>query len=319
MYYLYLKKSHNQQSLIITSESSTTSEVSYIPANQPLREPILIQSRIEGVHYFAYDGGDRFYLRTNYRASNYKVVKVLKVAGELGFQYWKDVNAYVQSEYTSDLQVYADFIVVQVKEKGLNKFKVISRNSNLRSHDVTFDQKSYYASLVSPLPYNSGAFRYQVQGVTTPKEDMAYQVYKREESVVREQIIPLFNSSDYRTEVLSVKAYDDQDIPVTIVAKRSTQKVSSTPLLLYGYGAYGYTYEPYFDPAVISLLDRGFIFAIAHVRGGSKKGYDWYLEGKMLNKKNTFKDFLSVAYDLIGKNYTSPSHLYAAEKVRVVF
>ena len=313
-YYLYLRKSNNGKVLFLTSESSTTSEVSYINTSTPSGEPKLIQSRIDGVLYYAYDGGDRFYLRTNYRANNFKIVKVVKKAGELSFQYWKDINEYDSSEYLKYLQVYEDFIVAEVRKDGLNKFKVISRTSKLRSYDVDFDQESYYASLVESMPYNSGSFRYRIESVTTPREDIEYQVFKREDSVVREQIIPYFSSSNYKTETLEVKSFDDQMIPVTVVYHSKTQKSSETPLLLYAYGSYGFTYEAFFDPAVISLIDRGFIFAIAHVRGGSKKGYDWYLDGKMLNKKNTFKDFISVAYDLIGKNYTSPNHLYAQGK-----
>ena len=231
---------------------------------------------------------------------------------ETTFNNWEVFIDHRPDFLIEDLEIFNDYYVIAERNMGLLKLNVNSWN-NKECYTIPFDSETYTAYMGINLDFNSNKLRYHFSSLNTPSSVIEYDFISKKNNIlkVQEVIDDNFNSENYISERIWVKSHDNVEIPISIVRHKNTIKSSETPLLLYAYGSYGHTVDPYFSSVRLSLLDRGFIFAIAHIRGGEYLGREWYENGKLLKKKNTFFDFIECGKFLINKNYTSKKHLYA--------
>jgi len=208
--------------------------------------------------------------------------------------------------------IFKDFLVLGERRNGIRQLRVLNLNDH-SDHYIEFDEQSYVVYPSTNLTFDTKFFRYWYTSMTTPGSTFDYDMASREKTLLKmEEVVGSFNSDDYRSERLWAVVRDSTKVPISLVYHKNTKKDGNSPLLLYGYGAYGINMEPNFSSPRLSLLNRGFIYAIAHIRGGSEVGRSWYEEGKLLKKKNTFYDFIDCAEYLISQDYTSPAKLFAA-------
>jgi len=308
-YHVEVSKSKTKDFIYITSSHKTSNEVRMIPANKPLSVPKVFHKREAQLEYSPIHAKDKFYILTNYQAKNFRIMEV--GLEETNKENWREVIAHNPNILIQDVDVSKDYLILAEVENGLDKINIINRKS-LQSFYLQAKEEVYTAYIVSNYDYESAILRYGYQSMTTPSSIYDYDIKnQREELKKQQEVLGGFKKEDYLTKRIFVKSHDDKKIPVSMVYHKNTKINSETPLLLYGYGSYGYSISPSFSSNRLSLLNRGFIFAIAHIRGGSEMGRSWYEDGKMLNKKNTFKDFISVGKYLVSNNYTSNKHLYA--------
>jgi len=308
-YHVEVSKSKTKDFIYITSSHKTSNEVRIIPANKPLSVPKIFHKREAQLEYSPIHAKDKFYISTNYQAKNFRIMEV--GLEETNKENWREVIAHNPNILIQDVDVFKDYLILAEVENGLDKINIINRKS-LQSFYLPAKEEVYTAYIGSNYDYESAILRYGYQSMTTPSSIYDYDIKnQREELKKQQEVLGGFKKEDYFAKRIFVKSHDDKKIPVSMVYHKNTKINSETPLLLYGYGSYGYSISPSFSSNRLSLLNRGFIFAIAHIRGGSEMGRSWYEDGKMLNKKNTFKDFISVGKYLVSNNYTSKKHLYA--------
>ena len=307
--YLYLSKSISNKFFYLTSQHTLYTEVRYLPADSPQDEPRVFLPREDEHEYLVTDGGDRFFVRTNDGAENFRIVQV--PLDNTAKDAWQEIVAHRDDALIEDIEVFKDYVVVSLAEEGLTQMEVVARESG-DTYSIDFAEEVYTAYADSNYEFDTQWFRYTYESPTTPESTYDFNLASREHQLVKEQFVPGgFSRDDYSTQRLYAPARDGKRIPVTLVYRKGMRKNGANPLLQYGYGSYGASIDPYFSRYVLSLLDRGFIFAIAHIRGGSELGRAWYYDGRQLNKKNTFTDFIDVSKYLIEEKYTSPRHLYA--------
>lgn len=307
--YLYLSKSTSGKFFYLTSQHTLYTEVRYLSADSPQADPHIFLPR-EGEHeYYVTDGADSFFVATNDGAENFRVVQVPLDA--TAKDAWQEVVPHRDNALIENIEVFSKHVVVALVEAGLDQMEVVDRESGT-TYRVDFGEEVYTAYAHSNYEFDTTLFRYTYESMTTPESTYDLDLVTREHELIKEQHVPGgFSRDNYRTRRLYAPARDGKQIPVSIVYRTGMQQNGQNPLLQYGYGSYGARIEPYFDSYRLSLLDRGFIFAIAHIRGGSELGRAWYYDGRQLNKKNTFTDFIDVSKYLIEEKYTSPEHLYA--------
>mgnify|MGYP001759296950 FL=1 len=306
----YVYKSKSREYIIIGSSSTMTDEYRYIKADEPNAEFRVFQPRERGLEYSIEHFGNNFYVQTNKDgAQNFKIMKTPTQSTTQ--DNWVEFIPHREDILVEGFEIFRDYLVIQERKNGL-------LNLNIRSWDgannyyLPFDETTYTASTSVNPDFDTNILRYNYTSLTTPSSVIDYDMKNKTFEVKKEQkVLGNFDKSNYVSERIWTKARDGKMVPVSIVRRKDTPLSAQTPLLLYAYGSYGYSMEPYFSTTRLSLLDRGFIFAIAHIRGGEEMGRSWYEDGKLLNKKNTFYDFIDVAKDLVAKNYTSTQHLYA--------
>jgi oligopeptidase B len=311
-YSVYLNASKDNKYIFIISESTTTSEARFLPGDDPDATPVLIQPRQKGLLYYPdYYEGNYFHIFNNHQARNFKL-SVVPIASP-ALANWKDIIAHQDSGLLENVEVLKDFIVAQHKIKGLSRITVINRADN-SSFPVEFNEDAYVAEM-SPATddYQSDSIRYSYTSLTTPAADFGYNLRTKRKTLLKQRKVGGgFDASKYATVRVWARAADGTSVPVSLVyRKENFRQDGSNPMLLYAYGSYGYNSDPYFNSSVISLLDRGFVYGIAHVRGGQEMGRYWYEDGKLLKKKNTFTDFIDCAQFLINEKYTSADKLFA--------
>ena len=310
-YEVELSASKDNRYIFITSSSTTTTEARWLDANNPSSDPVLIQARTRDVLYYpSYYEGNLFHIITNKDARNFKLVTV--PVATPGIANWKDLLPHKDSSLLEDVEVLQNFIVAQYKTRGLSEIDVVNRKDN-SVYKVDFGEEAYVADMnMATDAYNCDSIRYNYQSLTTPPTDYAYNLVTKQKQLLKQQKVGGgFDASRYETKRLWAKVTDGTMVPISIVYKKNTfQKDGSSPLLLYAYGSYGISTDPYFNSSVISLLDRDFVYAIAHVRGGQEMGRYWYDDGKLLKKKNTFTDFVDCAQFLVDEKYTSSDKLF---------
>ncbi|MFT6220450.1 MAG: oligopeptidase B, partial [Rickettsiales bacterium] len=307
-YHVGVSKSKTKDFIYIGSSHKTSNEVRIIPTNKPLTAPKVFHNRESGLEYSPIHAKDRFYILTNYQAKNFRIMEAdLENTNK---ENWREVIAHNPDILIEDVDVSQDYLILGEVENGLDKINIIKRGS-LKSFYLPAKEEVYTTYIGSNYDYESSTLRYGYQSMTTPASIYDFDIENQtEELKKRQEVLGGFEKEDYLTKRIFVKSHDGKDIPVSMVYHKNTKINSETPLLLYGYGSYGYSIPPSFSSSRLSLLNRGFIFAIANIRGGSEMGRSWYEDGKMLNKKNTFKDFISVGKYLVANNYTSKKHLY---------
>ena len=307
--YLYLDKSLSGSFFYLVSEQTVSTEVRYLSADSPEDEAKIFLAREENHEYSVTDGADRFYISTNDDAKNFKLMKAPLDDTSKGA--WTEVVGHRDNALLDDLDVFKDYLVVTIVENGLTQLEVIDRVSG-ETNRVAFDEDVYTAYSSRNAEYDTGLLRYTYESLTTPDSTYDYDMATKEHSLIKEAaVVGDFDRANYQTERRFATARDGTQVPVSIVYRKGMEKNGKNPLLQYAYGSYGSSSDPYFSSNRLSLLDRGFVYVIAHIRGGSEMGREWYFDGRQLNKKNTFTDFIDVSKFLIDEGYTSPEHLYA--------
>lgn len=305
-------KTKSLEYIFISSSSSVSDEMRFIPSGDVFADWQIIQPRTEDLEYSVEHYKDEFYIITNADdATNFKIVKT-KVS-DPGIEFWEDIVPHRPETLLEGFEIFRDFFVLEERTEGLLYIKIIE-NETGNSHYIEFSEPTYTAYIGLNLEFKTEKLVYGYTSLTHPNAVLQYDMRNRTTEIlkVHEVLGGNFSKENYISERIWAPSRDgENEIPISLVYHKTTQKSADTPLLLYGYGSYGHTVDAAFSNVRLSLLDRGFTYAIAHVRGGEYLGREWYEEGKMLSKKNTFYDFIDAAKFLISENYTSEKHLYA--------
>ncbi len=293
--------------ILIECEQTLSSEYRFLNADSPLDTFAVFLPR-EAEHEYQVDHyGDFFYVRTNYLAKNFRLMKTPVAATAKAN--WVEVIPHRGDILLESFQVFRDFLVAAERKNGLSQIRVTPWNG-AAEHYLDFGEPAYTASLGENFMLDSRVLRYTYSSLTTPNSVYDYEMETRQKTLLkRAEVLGGFDPENYVTERLYAPAEDGARVPISLVYRKGLAKNGDNPLLLWGYGSYGYSWDVTFDAYGISLLDRGFVYAIAHVRGGEELGRQWYEDGKLLKKKNTFTDFIACAEFLIGQGYTSPRGL----------
>mgnify|MGYP001187991453 CR=1 FL=1 len=307
----YVSKSKSQKYIIIGSYQTLSSEYRFIDANQPHSDFKIIQEREENHEYSVYHYEDYFYILTNDEAKNFRLMKTL--VSKPGKDNWQEVISHDNNTLIEGIDIFSDYLVVEERKSGLTHIKIIKWDDNSEYY-VEFNDPAYSVSTFANIEFNTTELRFNYTSLTTPSSvfDLNMKTQQRKLLKQTEVLDNSFSPDNYVSKRYYATARDGKKIPISLVYKQGVKKDKNNPLLLYGYGSYGYSIDPYFSSVRLSLLNRGFIFAIAHIRGGEELGRQWYEDGKLLNKKNTFYDFIDCAEFLINEDYTNSQHLYAA-------
>jgi oligopeptidase B len=307
--YLYLTKSLSSGFFYLISSQTLSTEVRYLSADSPQDSATLFLPRDANHEYFVTDGGDRFYILTNDDAKNFRLMEA--PLDNTSKDAWKEVVAHRTDVLLDNFDVFRNYMVLTVIENALTQMEVLDRQTG-ETKRIDFGEEVYTASSDDNHEFDTEWFRYVYESMTTPESTYDVNLATDEHKLIKERPVEGgFDRSNYRTERLFATARDGTRVPVSIVYRVGMEKNGNSPLLQYAYGSYGSSTDPGFSSDRLSLLERGFIFAIAHIRGGSEMGREWYYDGRQLNKKNTFTDFIDVSKFLIEQGYTSPDHLYA--------
>ena len=304
-------KTKSQKYLVISSYSTLTTEYQILNANNPDGIFKVFQARTRGLEYSISHFENYFYIVSNIdNAQNFKLSKTSENNTEKAN--WVDVISHREDVLLEGVDIFKDFLVVSERENGLNKIK-ISTWDNSTSYYLPFNSETYTAYTTSNIDFETTKLRYGYQSLVTPSSVIEFDMITKEKTILKEQeVLDVdFNKEKYTSKRLWANASDGSKIPISLVHHVDTEINSNTPLLLYAYGSYGSTIDPYFSTVRLSLLNRGFVYAIAHIRGGEYMGRQWYEDGKLFKKRNTFTDFIDSSKFLINNNYTSPEHLYA--------
>lgn len=302
-------KTKSEKFILIHSESTISSEVRFIPADQPDASFEILQRRIPQLEYAADHYGDHFYIRTNDQAQNFKLVKA--PITNPSKENWEDVIPHRPEVLLEDFDLFSNFLVTQERSNGLTQIQIKPWEGE--GHALQFDDETYTAWISTNPEFDTSTLRFGYNSLVVPSSVFDYDMISREKTLLKQQeVVGGYPSEDYYSERIWAKSENGVLVPISLVYKKSFfDKTGENPLLLYAYGSYGYSMDAYFSSNRLSLLDRGFVFAIAHIRGGEDLGRHWYENGKLLQKRNTFSDFIACAEHLVRERYTNPNHLYA--------
>ena len=304
-------KSKSKKYLIINSSSTMTTEYQTVLSSTPDAKFKVFQKRTRGLEYSMSHFGDHFYIVTNKdKATNFKLMKTPEEATSK--ENWVDVIAHRDDVLLEDIDIFKDFLVVSERFNGLNHIRIMPW-SGKGEYYLPFDSETYMAYTTTNLDFDTEMLRYGYQSLATPASVIDFNMKTKEKNVLKEHEVlgGKFDKNNYTEERIWATAKDGTKVPISMVYRKGILKNGKNPLLLYAYGSYGVTMDCHFSSVRLSLLDRGFIFAIAHVRGGEDLGRKWYEDGKLLKKKNTFTDFIDCSQFVIDEKYTSSQHLYA--------
>lgn len=308
----YVYRSKSDKYLIIGSFSTVSTEYHILEADNPTGKFRIFQPRERDLEYNIAHYGVSFYILTNKdNATNFKLMKTTEEATLK--ENWYDVIPHREEVLLEDISIFKDFLVVEERFNGLNKIRIIRWNDS-EDFYLPFDEETYSAGVYYNPEFDTNIIRYGYNSMTTPSSVIDFNVDNKTKEIKKEQEVlgGKFNKENYISERIWATSKDGTKIPISLVHHKNTSLTKNTPLLLYGYGSYGYTIDAGFSTTRLSLLDRGFVFAIAHVRGSEYLGRKWYDEGKLFHKMNTFTDFIDCAKHLISIGYTSKNHLYAS-------
>src|SRR5690554_4395806 len=305
----FIYRSKSRKYLIIGSESTLTSEYRILEADSPDREFRVFSPREQGLEYSISHYQNQFYILTNKdEAENFKLM--VTPENQTSSTYWKDLIPHRRDTLLEGIDIFKDYLVLSERTNGLNQIWI--KPWNEEGYYLPFDNETYTAFTTTNIDFDTEILRYAYQSLATPASVIDFNMRTLEKEVKKEQVVlGEFNKEDYFEERVWATANDGVNVPISLVYKKGLELNGENPLLLYAYGSYGASMEAYFSSLRLSLLNRGFVFAIAHVRGGEDLGREWYENGKLLNKKNTFTDFIACSEFLIEKGYTSAQHLYA--------
>jgi len=308
----YVYKTKTDRFMVIGSYSTLTSEYQILDADTPAGKFKVFQPRERGVEYSISHFDNSFYILTNKDdATNFKLMKTPE--NKTTSENWLEVIGHREEVLLEDIDIFKKYLVLSERSNGLNKIRVKNWNTD-EDYYIPFDNETYTAFTAQNIEFNTNILRYGYNALGTPASVIDFNMETREKEIKKESEVlgGKFKKDNYESKRLWATATDGTKIPISIIYRKGIKKDGNNPLLLYGYGSYGATIDPYFSSVRLSLLDRGFIFAIAHIRGGEYLGRQWYENGKLLKKKNTFTDFIDVTKYLISEGYTSKEHSYAS-------
>ncbi len=305
----YVFKTKSKRFLMIGTTQTLSSEYLYLDATTPNGEFAIIQPRERDHEYSVDHYQDKFYIRTNFEAQNFRLMETPVSDTEKGS--WQEVIPHRDDVLLSSFEIFAGHLVVAERIEGLMRMRVIPWDGS-EEHYLDFGEPAYWAGIGTNPAFDTDILRYNYTSMTTPSSVFDYNMDSRDKTLLKQdEVLGGFDSGAYVTERRFATARDGVKVPVSIVYRNDLALDGGTPLLLYAYGSYGYSMDATFNSARLSLLDRGFVYAIAHVRGGQEMGRWWYEDGKLLKKKNTFTDFIDCADYLVDEGYTNPAVLFA--------
>ncbi|RTY89629.1 S9 family peptidase [Flavobacterium sp. GSP27] len=304
-------KEKSKKYIVIGSGSTLTTEYRILNSDTPDGEFVVFQPRVRGLEYSISHFGDSFYIMTNKdKATNFKLMKTPENA--TAKENWKDVIAHRKDVLLEDIEIFRNYLVVEERSNGLNHIRIMPWSGE-GEYYLPFGSETYSAYTTTNVDFDTDILRYSYQSLATPSSVIDFNMKTKEKEIKKEQQVlgGKFDKNNYIEERVWATATDGTKVPISMVYKKGLKKDGNNPVLLYAYGSYGVTMDAYFSSTRLSILDRGFVFAIAHIRGGEDLGRQWYEDGKLLKKKNTFTDFIDCSKFLIQEKYTSPKHLYA--------
>ncbi len=307
----YVTKTKSDKYIVIGSYSSISTETQFLDADTPNGELKMVQPRERDLEYSVAHYGNDFYLLTNKdEAKNFKLMKVS--VDNPGKENWVDVIPHREETLLEDISIFKDYLVLEERNNGLSKVR-IKRWDGTKDEYLPFDEETYSVGVYANPDFDTDIIRYSYNSMTTPSSVIDYNMKHKTKDVKKEQEVlgGKFKKENYISKRVWATARDGKKVAISLVHHKDTKLSKDTPLLQYAYGSYGYTIPDGFSTTRLSLLDRGFVYALAHIRGSQYLGRNWYDDGKMLNKKNTFTDFIDCSKYLIENNYTSEGHLYA--------
>jgi oligopeptidase B len=293
--------------ILIGSESLTATEYRYVSADRPTEPLKLIRPRETNHEYYPDHHGDLFYIRTNDAGRNFRLVSA--PVSDPTKENWKEVMPHRKNVMLEDTDFFADYYVLSERENGIPKLRITELSSG-KSRDIEFPEPVYNASVGQNREFNVSVLRFNYQSLVTPSSVYDYDMKSRKRELLKQTpVLGGYDPAVYQSERVYATASDGTKIPVSLVYKKDLKRDGTRPVLLYGYGSYGFPYSVNFSSSRLSLLDRGVVVAIAHIRGGGEMGKAWHDQGRMMNKKNTFTDFIASAEHLISEKYTSRDRL----------
>lgn len=307
----FVYKTKSKKYIVIGSSSTLSSEYQILSADTPDAAFKMFQERTDDMEYSIAHYDDAFYVISNCDdATNFKLLKTSETATEK--ENWKDLLPHREAVLLEDIEIFKDYLVVNERENGLNNIRIISWDGS-EDYYLPFNSETYTSYIGNNPDFDSDVMRYGFNSLTNPSSVMDYNFKTKTSEVKKEQEVlgGKFNKENYESKRVWATARDGVKVPMSLVYKKGIKLDGTNPLLQYAYGSYGSTTDPSFSTIRLSLLDRGFVYAIAHIRGGEYLGRHWYETGKLLTKKNTFTDFIDCSKFLIEENYTSNKHLYA--------
>ncbi len=305
----YIFKTKSKKFLMIVSAHTVTQEYRYLEADQPSAEFKIFLPREREHEYHIDHFHDRFIIRTNHQAKNFRLMwtPMDKSAREQ----WQEIVPHRDDVYVGDFELFQDHLVLEERARGLTQIRVIPWSGDA-GHYLEFAEPAYRVNLNVNLQFDTNTVRFEYTSMKTPLSIYDYDMTTRQRTLLKqEEVLGGFDPDNYVTERLYARALDGTDFPISLLYRKGTIRNGDNPLLLYGYGSYGVSIDAAFSSPRLSLVDRGFIYAIAHIRGGQEMGRRWYEDGKLLKKKNTFSDFIAAAEFLIREKFTLPEKLFA--------
>jgi len=306
-----ISKEKSRKYIVIGSGSTLTTEYRILNSNDPDGEFVVFQPRVRGLEYSISHYEDSFYILTNKdKATNFKLMKTPE--NKTGKKNWVDLIPHREDVLLEDIEIFKNYLVVEERSNGLNHIRIMPWNGE-PDYYLPFGSETYNAYTTTNVDFDTDILRYSYQSLATPSSIIDFNMKAKTKEILKEQQVlgGKFDKENYVEERVWATARDGVKVPISMIYRKGLEKNGKNPLLLYAYGSYGITMDTYFSSTRLSLLDRGFIYAIAHIRGGEDLGRQWYEDGKLLKKKNTFTDFIDCSKFVIDQKYTSPEHLYA--------
>ena len=306
----FIGKTKSDEFLLIGSYATLSSEWQVLEADNPTGNWRVVQPRVEDLEYGISHFEDHFYIVTNHEAKNFRLMRT--PVGQTGLESWEEVIAHRDDVLLSGVDMFKDYLVVEERKEGLTQIR-IKRWDGSKDEYMAFNDPAYLAYTAANPDFDTEILRYGYTSMTTPGTTFDYNMRTGEQVLLKQQRVldDGFAPENYASERKMITARDGAQVPVSIVYRKGLVQDGKAPMLLYAYGSYGSSMDPYFSSVRLSLLDRGFVYAIAHIRGGQEMGRHWYEDGKLLKKMNTFTDFIDCGRALVDQGYTSPAHLYA--------
>ncbi len=305
----YVFKTKSKKYMFIASSHTLSSEFRFLDADNPDGEFKIIQPREKDLEYSVDHYKDKFYIHTNLDAKNFRLMET--PVDNTTKENWKEVIPHRDDVLLQGFEVFNNYLVLNERKNGLTQIRVI-KWADQSEHYLDFGEEAYFAYISTNPDFDTDLLRYGYTSLTTPSSTYDYDMNTREKTLLKQQeVLGGFDPANYVTERHYATARDGTKVPISLVYRKGLEKDGNNPLLLHGYGSYGSSREPTFSSVRLSLLDRGFVYAIPHIRGGSEMGRYWYEEGKLFNKKNTFYDFIDCAVYLIDQKFTNPDKMFA--------
>ncbi len=306
---VYQWKSKSDKYIFIISSSTLTTENYYIDADNPEAKIESIQPRQRGIEYYVAHFGDYFYIRTNYQAENFRLMRT--PVNRTSIDNWEEIIPHRDETLLEEVELFKDFIVLSERTNGLTRIRIINPNKNT-DYYLPIEEETYSIYIAENPEFNTTKLRYEYTSLTTPYSTYEFDMETKKNTLLKQyEVQGGYNPQEYQTKRIFATAPDGTKIPISLVYKKTTPINGTAPCIIDGYGAYGYSNDVYFALHRLSLLNRGFVYAFAHIRGGEEMGRKWYEEGKLLKKKNTFTDFIACSEQLIADGYSAKDKLFA--------